>query len=99
MTMAEAVAEAAGDVGAETATDERGVTEYRRDGLVFAAVGGETVEVHLHPEIAEAALNTPATSASDRGAGWVRLAPAAPTENDADRAKAWFLSAWRNAAK
>jgi hypothetical protein len=68
-----------------------------RGGEVFAAASGDVADFLLDPDIAEAALRTPSTSVSPRGGDWVRLAPGEPSPMDADRARAWFLSAWRNA--
>jgi hypothetical protein len=90
--------EVAAEVGAARATATLG-TEFRRDGHAFAFAAGNVVEVKLDPEIAEAALRTPSTSASSRGADWVRLAPDDASQMDLDRARAWFLSAWRAAER
>ena len=78
-------------------TRAEGGVQFTRGGQPFAIVVGNVAEVRLDPEVAEAALGTPSTSASSRGPGWVRLAPDELSEMDFDRAKAWFLSAWRNA--
>jgi hypothetical protein len=90
--------EAAAEVGAELGSAATGATEFRRGRLVFAAVAGNAAEFRLDEEIAEAVLRTPDTQTSSRGPEWVRLAVSEPTPMDLDRAKAWFLSAWRNAA-
>ena len=72
-------------------------TEYRREDRAFAAAGDSAVEVRLHPEVAEAAQRTSHTTASSRGAGWVRFEPPSVDGFALDRAGAWFLSAWRAA--
>ncbi len=74
-------------------------TEYRRGSRVFAAAGDSAVEVRLHPEVAEAAQRTSHTTASSRGAGWVRFEPPSVDGFALDRAGAWFLSAWRAAER
>jgi hypothetical protein len=88
--------EVAAEIGAERAAATGG-TEFRRDRRPFGFAVGNVVEVQLDPEIAEAALRTPSTGASLRGPDWVRLAPDSVTQMDLDRARAWFLSAWRAA--
>ena len=86
----------ASEAGAEAARSATGV-EFQRGPKVFAAVGGDVADFLLDPEIADAALGTPSTSVAPRGGDWVRLAPSAPSPMDLDRARAWFLSAWRAA--
>ena len=87
------LADVASEAGADAAVD----AEYRHAGRLFAAVSGNAAEFRLDPEIADAALGTPATSTSSRGADWVRLTVDEDSPHDLDRARAWFLSAWRNA--
>jgi hypothetical protein len=53
--------------------------------------------VRLPPDIAEAALRTPDTSALPEGPDWVRFTPASQERHDVDRAAAWFQTAWRHA--
>lgn len=97
-TLQESLAAAGHELGA-SAEPSGGGTEFRRDGQAFAFAERNVVDVRLDPEIAEAALRTPSTSPSSRGADWVRLAPEEEdaTQMDLDRARAWFLSAWRAA--
>jgi hypothetical protein len=80
---------------ASAAADSAGTT-FSRGHIVFAVADGNVAELMLEPEIAEAALRTPDTATSARGPAWVKLAPATVAERDLDRARAWFLSAWRN---
>ena len=79
------------------ASSTAGLVDFKREGRSFASAQGNVVEFRLDPEVADAVLGTPDTSASGRAAGWVRLAPATPKPNDFDRARAWFLSAFRYA--
>jgi hypothetical protein len=88
-------------VASEAGAESRrvgGAVEFGRAGNVFAVVSAETVDLHLDPEIAEAAFNTPGAEPSTRGGEWVHLTVQPDQPHDLDRARAWFLSAWRNAA-
>jgi hypothetical protein len=73
--------------------------EYARDGVVFAVrPSAGAMDLHLGPDIAEAAMRTPHTSPSPRGEDWVRLET--PDWSAAsDRLEAWYRVAWRLAAK
>jgi len=73
-------------------------TEFSHGRTVFASAKGNVAEFRLEPEIADAALRTPSTEPSSRGPDWVRLTADADAAHDLDRARAWFLSAWRNAS-
>ena len=98
--MSESLEELLTTVASEAGADSRragSAVEFGRAGNVFAVVSGETVDLRLDPEIAEAALNTPGAEPSTRGGDWVHLAVHADQPHDVDRARAWFLSAWRNA--
>jgi hypothetical protein len=66
---------------------------------VFATLTGSRAEFRLDPLVARAALRTPGTSSSPRGADWVSFAPDVVDDGVVDRAEAWFLSARRRAAK
>ena len=60
-------------------------------------MSGDRAEFRLDPAVAAAALRTPDTSPSPRGADWVAFSPAALDGHALDRAKAWLASAWRRA--
>jgi hypothetical protein len=86
--------------------DLDGVTR-RRDGQVvllavrervFAVLGPEMLEVALDPPIASAALRTPDTRPSPRGAGWIAFTPKAADRFALDRAEAWIRLGYRRAA-
>ena len=92
----------------EAAADETAGVARGRDGdattfsagspaIVFATLAGDRAELHLDPQVARAALRTPATGPSPRGAGWVGFAPPVVDDGAVDRAEAWFLSAHRRA--
>jgi len=73
--------------------------EYARNGVAFVhRTDEEVIELRLGAEIADAALRTPDTQPSNRGAEWVRFAPKAWDDHAADRLQAWFRVAWRLAA-
>ena len=86
--------------------DLDGVTR-RRDGAavllsagnrVFAVLGADLLEVALEPPIAAAALRTPDTRPSPRGAGWIAFTPRAADQFALDRAESWVRLAHRRAA-
>ncbi len=57
-----------GELGGVSHREIGGTTEYLRGGSAFAVLRGRQIELRLRPDIAEAALRTPSTSASGRGA-------------------------------
>jgi len=70
------------------------------DGVTLAAVlEPDAVEVRLRRAVAEAALRMPDVTASARGRGWVRFAPAELDGFARDRVLAWLESALRFAAE
>lgn len=73
--------------------------EFVRGGIVFAVRERGGHSFRLRPEIVEAALRTPDTSPSERGAEWVALDSTAADAFTLDRAKAWFETAWRLAGE
>jgi hypothetical protein len=82
------------------AADERRdgeALEWSIGGVPFAAFNGDRAEFRLDPAVAAAALRTPDTSLSSRGADWVAFAPEALDQHAIDRAEAWLASAWRRA--
>jgi hypothetical protein len=66
---------------------------------VFAFVGADLLEVALDPSIARAALATPDTRPSPRGAGWVAFTPAGTDRFALDRAEAWVRLAHKRAGR
>lgn len=71
--------------------------EWSTRGIVFASVNGDRAEFRLARPVVAAALRTPDTKASGRGADWVAIAPGELDGHAVDRAEAWFASAWRRA--
>jgi hypothetical protein len=66
-------------------------------GRVFAVLGDDLLEVGLDAPVAAAALRTPDTRPSPRGAGWIAFAPATIDRFALDRAEAWVRLAHRRA--
>ena len=75
-----------------------GSMTWSRGETAFAVLDDSTVELRLDPAVAAAALKTPETGASPRGAEWVRYAPPTLEGHDLDRLTAWFALAHRRAA-
>jgi hypothetical protein len=99
VNLEQALEEALGDLEeVERAASGIGV-EWRRGGRPFAALAGDAAEFRLDPLVAMAALRTPDTAASKRGADWVRFSPAIVDGHAVDRAQAWLASAWRRAER
>jgi hypothetical protein len=89
-------AEIASELTELTSTGDGGVVSYRRRGAVFARASADALEVRLPLDIAEAALETPDTTAVPGQAGWVRFTPSGQGRRVTDRATAWFHTAWRH---
>lgn len=66
-------------------------------GRVFAVLGPDVLEVALHGPVAQAALATPDTRPSPRGAGWILFTPSVTDRFALDRAEAWVRFAHRRA--
>lgn len=82
------------------ATDRRATAagaEWSIGGVVFAATTSDAAEFRLARPVVEAALKTPGTSRSGRGADWIEFRPAELDGHAIDRATAWLASAWRRA--
>jgi hypothetical protein len=82
-----------------TQTDVGATLELRRGTRLFAVLVGDAVEVVLPPDIAEAALRTPGTSPSARGAAWISFLPVELDQYAEDRLRAWLTTAWRAAER
>ena len=102
MTLAELLTDAAEPLVDVSATvDPAGGLVWDRSGRAFAAVSvdGAAAEFRLDGAVADAALRTPDTARSRRGAEWVSFRPASLDDHALDRAEAWFGSAWRRAER
>jgi hypothetical protein len=88
---------AVGLADVQAATDDIGAVTWSRRGRVFAAVSadGSVGSFALDAAVAAAAVRTPDTTPSPRGAGWVDFAPPELDDHAVDRASAWFASAYR----
>lgn len=73
-------------------------TTWSRAGTPFARLHRGGLDVRLPDDIAEAALRTPDTRRLDDG-GWLRFTPSTRERHVTDRAEAWFVTAWRHAAR
>ena len=80
-----------------TRTSEGEVERLAVGGRVFAVLGADLLEVALDAAIARAALATPDTRPSSRGAGWIAFTPATTDRFALDRAEAWVRLAYRRA--
>lgn len=99
MTLADAIDDAAGRLpGVERREMAGGGTEWLVAGKPFAAARARSVEFRLDPVVARAALGTPDTTVSGRGAEWVAFSPAELDRFAVDRALAWLGAAHRRAA-
>lgn len=81
-----------------TRTPEGEVERLAVGGRVFAVLGLDMLEVGLDARIAKAALATPDTRPSPRGAGWVAFTPTVSDRFALDRAEAWVRLAHRRAS-
>jgi hypothetical protein len=94
-TLAERVASVIGDLeDVERRPDPVG-DGFLAGGRLFAVVGEDRLEAALDPRVATAALRTPDTAPSRRGAGWITFAPVSLDRFALDRAEAWVRSAHR----
>ncbi len=94
------------DERVELALEALGGVTRRRDGdvvllavreRVFAVLGADFLEVALDPPVAAAALRTPDTRPSPRGAGWIAFGPKQADRFALDRAEAWLRLGHRRA--
>jgi len=99
LTLLDVLTAAAEDLPGIEAGDGEGALHWSAHGVRFAALEGDRAEFRLDPLVARAALRTPDTGPSTRGAEWVAFAPSALDDGAVDRAEAWFLSAHRHALK
>ena len=81
-----------------TSASEGGATAWSVAGQAFAVLGPTGIEIKLEPVIAAAAMRTPDTASSPRGAEWVRFDPGELDDHAADRLEAWLELAHRRAA-
>jgi hypothetical protein len=89
----------AGELGDVLSTSSATATEYRRAQQLFAVVEGRRVTLKLRPDIAEAAIRTPATAPSARGAEWIEFEPNPANPQDVDRLRSWLTIGWRTAQR
>jgi hypothetical protein len=97
LTLRDVLTAAAEDLAGVERIDAETGSSWTVDGRAFATLDEPAAEFRLDPMVALAALRTPDTATSTRGADWVRFAPATLDDGAVDRAEAWFLSAHRRA--
>ena len=97
LAVLDAAAADLGDVALEMGGD--GERTWSREGTAFAHLSEAGADLRVGAVIAEAALRTPDTHVSTRGADWVRFAPATPDDHARDRLGAWFAAAHRRASR
>ncbi len=101
MTLEEVLAAAVDelDVPPDVEVTDDGSRIWSRDGVAFAELEGavDSVAFRLDPTLAAAAVRTPDTVVTSRGNDWVVFAPGAIDGHAADRARSWFLAAYRRA--
>jgi len=98
LSMEDVLSAAAEDLADVRRTEDGEVVIWLVGDVPFAALTGARAEFRLDPRVAGAALRTPDTTPSERGADWVAFAPEVLDDGAVDRAEAWFLSAHRRAA-
>jgi hypothetical protein len=100
-TLAEALAEAAAGLTGVIRRESAGTTEYGLEDRPFATLeaDGGAASFRLAAAVAAAAVQTPDTEPSPRGADWVTLRPTVVDGHAIDRAVAWLESAWRHAGR
>jgi hypothetical protein len=97
-TLVEAIDAAALELPAVERREAGGEVTWSAGGVAFAAAGTGTAEFRLDAVLARAALGTPDTSPSRRGAGWIAFAPQELDRFALDRATSWLAAAYRRAA-
>ena len=98
-TLAEALDdEAAAIDGLDRRATGDGGVEWSVGDVVVAALTGRRADFRLSPAVVAAALRTPDTTPSARGAGWVAFEPLEIDGHALDRAIAWLGSAARRVA-
>jgi hypothetical protein len=92
---------AAEQAGVDVATGPAGELIWSRAGRPFAVLSGDgaAAEFALDRPVAAAAVRTPDVAPSPRDRDWVRFGPAVLDQHGADRAAAWFASAYRRLAR
>ena len=98
MTVVEVLDETAAELEGVEPRQAGGSTEWTWRGRPFASASGRAAEFLLEPIVARAALGTPDTKVSPRGAQWVAFRPASLDQYALDRASAWLRSAHRYAS-
>lgn len=99
LTLADVLAAAAEGLSGVTARPGEDGLEWAAGPSVFAILAGDRAEFRLDPVVVRAALRTPDTVLSARGADWLAFTPGLLDDHAVDRAEAWFLSAHRRTVR
>lgn len=99
LTLADVLAAAAEGLSGVTVRPAEDGIAWAAGPSVFAILAGDRAEFRLDPVVVRAALRTPDTAASPRGADWLLFRPAVLDDHGVDRAEAWFLSAHRRTVR
>jgi hypothetical protein len=94
-----AIETAAADLPDVERTDANGAITWSRGAVPFAVVTDAVAEFRLDAVVARAALGTPDTTPSRRGADWIAFAPPILDRFALDRATAWLAAAHRRAGR
>lgn len=94
-----AVDDMVGDLAGVAQSIDGLTVEYRVGSRAFAIVQGDSLDIRLGSDIVGAATRTPDTTASPRGADWVRLTAYELDQHALDRLAAWLTTAWRRAQR
>lgn len=94
----ERVASVIDEVGGVDRLRDHGMLAFAVGDVVFAVLADDRLEAALDDTVLKAALRTPDTAPSPRGAGWIAFAPAGVDRYALDRAEAWVRFAHRRAS-
>jgi hypothetical protein len=99
LTLVEVLVDAAEGLTGIVVDASGATTTWAAGPSVFATLAGDRAEFRLDPAVSAAALRTPDTAPSPRGGDWIAFQPLVIDDHALDRAEAWFLSAYRRAAR
>ena len=85
------------ELAAVQRTEDGDALTWSLDGVAFAILGADGVELRLDDRIAAAAARTPDAAPSGRGPAWVRFNPRTIDPHAVDRLEAWFTLGLRRA--
>jgi hypothetical protein len=95
VALAEILRDAAADLEDVDGREAGGEVTWSIRGVPFVVATPGTADFLFDPVVARAALGTPDTSPSRRGAGWIAFAPRELDQYAVDRATSWFGASYR----